>query len=235
MLVTDRPLVSILTPTWHRHALLGETIDNVEKQTYPNLEHIIVSDGPDPKLDELIRYWSKPHWSKPPKRIPIRYVSLGRNWSTYLTDSYCAAPAMVAQMMAAGEYHSLLSDDERMTPDYIETMVFELERTGADFAYPRVAFTRWDWPPGHVIGLGADPPQCGSITTAVYRASLLDKAEGPYRTHLGHTSDWSMFERWIEAGARWTFVDRTMFSHRDDWGAPPERYAAPLQREVRAR
>lgn len=226
----DRPLVSVLTPTWKRHALLGEAIENVEIQSYPALEHVVVSDGPDPKLDELIRYWSRP-----PKRVPIRYVALGRNWSTYLTDSYCAAPAMVMQLMAAGEYHALLSDDERMTVDYIETMVSALEETGAEFAYPRVAFTRWDWPPGHVIGIGADPPECGAITTAVYRASLIEKAGGPYRTHLGHTSDWAMIQRWLESGATYTFVDRVIFSHRDDWGAPADRYAAPLQREVRAR
>lgn len=225
-----RPTVSVITPTYKRHALLGEAIENVERQDYPNIEHVIIAEGPDPKLDDLIRYWSRP-----PKRVPIRYVSLGRNWSSFLTDSYCAAPAMVGQLVASGDVHSLLCDDERMTMDYLSTMVDALHEHNVDFCYPRVAFSRWDWPAGHVIGIGSDPPQVGQITTAVYRASLLDKAGGPYRTHLGHESDWAMIRRWLDSGATYTFVDKVLFSHRDDWGAPPDRYSAPLQREVRAR
>jgi GT2 family glycosyltransferase len=42
-----RPLVSVITPTWQRHELLLEAIENVRQQTYRPIEHVIVSDGPD--------------------------------------------------------------------------------------------------------------------------------------------------------------------------------------------
>jgi GT2 family glycosyltransferase len=225
----SRPLVSVITPTWQRHDLLLGAVTNVKAQDYPNIEHIIVSEGPDPELRHKL--WAAGHRPADlftdggPTRLT--FIELGRNWSSFLADSYCAAPVIAAQLMAAGELHSFLSDDERMAPDYLSTMVDALERDGTDFSYPRVAYTRWDMP-GFCIGIGSDPPKLGSITTLVYRASALDKAQGPYRTHTGRANDWDFVGRLMAGGATWTFVDRVMFSHRDDRGCPSERYADPL-------
>ena len=47
------PLVSVITPTWQRHALLlDRCIPSVAAQDYPNVDHVVVSDGPDPALAE---------------------------------------------------------------------------------------------------------------------------------------------------------------------------------------
>jgi glycosyltransferase involved in cell wall biosynthesis len=111
-----RPLVSVLTPTWGRHALLMETIENVRAQTYRPLEHVVVSDGED---DDLARY---------------------------LHDSFCAAPMTVAMLVARGDYQAWLADDERMTPDHVEGLVDALDATGADFAYGKVEMYRAESP-----------------------------------------------------------------------------------------
>ena len=41
----DQPLVSIITPLYNRATLVGETIDSVIRQTYPQWELLIVDDG----------------------------------------------------------------------------------------------------------------------------------------------------------------------------------------------
>src|ERR1700760_1397118 len=54
--MTDAPLVSVVTPTWHRHdLLLNRCVPAVQAQTHPAVEHVIVSDGPDENLATQFR------------------------------------------------------------------------------------------------------------------------------------------------------------------------------------
>lgn len=223
-----KPLVSILTPTFNRHALLMEAIENVRSQTYRPLEHVIVSDGPDEDLYDLVTENIRTAWlSNREHYVPIHFFETGHHWTSMLTESYAAAPMMVAQLLARGTYQSWLADDERMAPEYIETMVSVLEKTGKDFAYPRVCYYRWQMP-DLALGIGCDPPRMGALTTIVYRASMLEKTKGPYRTHTGRANDWDFISRAMEGGASWVFVDKQLFSHRDDRDCPTELYTEPL-------
>jgi GT2 family glycosyltransferase len=216
--------VSIITPTWQRHALLRETIDDVRRQTYRPLEHVVVSDGtdetlrhallgangpPPPKLrpGEMMYRWQP--WPHP----PVRFVELGRNWSTFLPRSFGIAPLSVGALLARGEYQMWLCDDERMQPDHVEHLVELIERTGADFVYPQVLM----WKPSHpgvAWTIGADPPKHGQITNFLYRASALRKAM--YRFDIPVEGDWDLVSRWMEAGASWAMSDRCTISHRAD-------------------
>jgi len=206
-----RPLVSVLTPTWERAELLRGCIENVRAQTYRPLEHVIVSDGPD-RVTALgmIATLDRPEVGD----VLIRYLSLGRNWSTYLTDSFCAAPTTVAMLVARGEYQAWLADDERMDPDHISSLVDALEAAGADFAYSRVQMYRKGQAPGHSYEIGADPPQLGQITNALYRADLLKRGLFPFGA--GMTADWACISRWMQAGATWAYVPRVTLTHRID-------------------
>lgn len=201
--MSNRPLVSIITPTWQRHTLLLETIENVREQTYRPLEHIIVSDGPDDELDAPYNA----------SDVPVRFAELGRNWSTFLPGSFGVAPLTVGALLARGEYHLWLCDDERMQPDHVAHLVDLIERTGADFVYPQVLLWRAS-NPGVAWTIGADPPKHGEITNFLYRASALQKAM--YRFDCPVEGDWDMVSRWMEAGATWAMSDRCTISHRAD-------------------
>lgn len=65
--VTDRPVVSIVTPTFQMARFLGETIDSVLGQDYPHIDYIVMDGGStDGTVDLLrrhagrLRYWSAP-------------------------------------------------------------------------------------------------------------------------------------------------------------------------------
>lgn len=226
MSVRSHPTVSVITPTYQRHALLLEAVENVRSQTYSgHIEHVIIADGPDPELRRIFAEW--------PDDLPsrsIRFVELGCNWTSLLTDSYTAAPVMVGQLIASGELQATWADDERAAPGHIAMMVQAILETGTDFVYPRVAYYQWS-DPSYAVAIGCSPPVKGAITHVLYRRELLDKGQGPYRTHVGRAGDWEMVERWMANGATWHFIDTggdPTFSHRDDRGAPPELYAAPL-------
>lgn len=207
-----KPLVSIITPTWQRHELLRETIDDVRRQTYRPLEHVVVSDGPDdPLMDALV--YSDLQRITDPRWVDLRSAELGRNWSTFLPRSFGVAPLTVGAMLARGEYHMWLCDDERMQPDHVEHLVDLIERTGADFVYPQVLMWKTAHP-GVAWTIGTDPPEYGQITNFLYRASALQKAM--YRFDIPVEGDWDMVSRWMEAGATWAMSDRCTISHRAD-------------------
>lgn len=207
-----RPLVSIITPTWQRHNLLMETIADVRRQTYPSLEHVIVSDGQD---DVLARLTVGPLMAQFSGGVPIRFVELGRNWSTFLPRSFGVAPLTVGALMARGEYHMWLCDDERMQPDHVEHLVDLIESTGADFVYPQVLMWKTSHP-GIAWTIGTDPPEHCQITHVLYRASALQKAMYRFGMPEGIENDWDMVNRWMEAGATWAMSERCTISHRAD-------------------
>jgi GT2 family glycosyltransferase len=222
-----RPLVSVITPTWQRHELLLEAIENVRQQTYRPIEHVIVSDGPD---NELRRMLVSTELRKNGLRIdpngwpvlvdpeantvPVFFTDAGRNWSSFMPDSFCAAPMLVGQFMARGTYQAWLADDERMEPDHIASLVDALESEAADFAYSRVRLYHVGQTPEQGFDIGTPTPTMGQITNVLYRSELLRR--GLYPLGCGMTSDWACISQWINAGARWAYVDRVTLTHRTD-------------------
>jgi len=209
-----RPLVSVITPTWQRATLLAGAIENVRAQSYRPLEHVIVSDGPDRATAQVAVAALNCAAVADDDDVLVRYVPLGRNWSSFLLDSFCAAPVTVGMLLASGEYQTWLADDERADPDHIESLVDALEAAGADFAYSRVQMYRKGQAPGHSYEIGADPPQLGQITNALYRADLLKRGLFPFGA--GMTADWACISRWMQAGATWAYVPRVTLTHRID-------------------
>lgn len=57
--MNPQPLVSIIIPTFNRAHLIGETLDSVLAQTYPNWECIIVDDGSSDNTDEVVGSYVK--------------------------------------------------------------------------------------------------------------------------------------------------------------------------------
>ena len=210
-----RSLVSVLTPTWQRHQLVLGAIEDVRRQSYRPLEHVVVSDGEDDDLARWILGTQYRHQScgcDDPEYVSLRFVQLGRNWSEYLPDSFVAAPITVAMLVARGEYQCWLADDERMEGDHVASLVGALEANGADFAYSRVELTRPD--SDRRVIIGTDPPREGQITNALYRTDLLKR--GLYPFGAGMTSDWACIRRWMDAGALWAYVPRVTLTHRVD-------------------
>jgi glycosyltransferase involved in cell wall biosynthesis len=192
-----------------------EAIEQVRQQTYRPLEHVIVSDGPDPELRAIIAMIQR---EAGPSDPPITFAELGRNTTTALTDSYSAVPFGVAQWMARGAYVAWLSDDERWTdPDALTIMVDALDAAVADYVYPK-ARVWWKGQPERSWIIGEPEPRFATITHVVHRWDILDVPGGGFRTHVGRANDWDQIARWMAAGKRHAFVDRVLIEHRMDQG-----------------
>lgn len=209
--MTGRKLVSTVTGTWQRHELLQGMIANIREQTYRPLEMVIVSDGPDPALSSLMAI------EQDRGDVSIVFAELGRNWSSYLTDSFSAAPFMTAQLLARGDYQMWWADDERaLVPHHIEKLVALVEQYDADFAYPQVELT---WPDSAKRAvIGSNPPINGQITHCLYPARSLDIGM-LFRTHVGTATDWDAIARVMSVrNARWAFLRELTFTHEVNHG-----------------
>lgn len=214
----EQPLVSVITPTWERPELLAETIRHLREQDYPNLEHIVVSDGPDPSVGRAtgarqLSSYAAVSYSGP---IDLRVYELGRNFTVEGPSNSFGIGALTAGMLLArGELLLHWCDDERaLVPDHISRLVALLGETAADFVYPRVRIWRNGDPDGpETTIIGTDPPRHGQITHFLYRASLLRTAMPAWGTH---PVDWSLVRDWMAAGASWAMLPECTFQHRLD-------------------
>ena len=211
---TVTPLVTVVTATWGRpRTILERAIPSLAAQDYKPLQHIIVTDGFDPGLNEVLH--GAGYSEDSPDR---RLVWLGRNQShpDMVHGGVGVIPRQVGAWLAAGEYITYLDDDNTLLPHHISTLAAALADSGADFACCR-------WHEGHEGGgiSGSEPPGCGRTDTGsiMHRAATL--RHGTWDPAAGYGNDGALVERWIAAGCRWVFVNEpTYVLHPHRRGAP---------------
>lgn len=178
------PKISVITPTWQRaRLLLGRCIPSVTAQTYPGeIEHVIVSDGPDPALDGM------PGITFLPAHVPA--VNRGI-WAR-----------LAGTRLATGDLIAYLDDDNAWRPRHLELLAAAIRDEDASFAYSQARCVN---PLGVTWVVGCSRPVFGQIDTSliVHRAGLLDVAT--WRPS-GRPADWDLVDRWLDAGATWAHV-----------------------------
>jgi glycosyltransferase involved in cell wall biosynthesis len=196
------PLVTVVTSTWQRPVTLAEcAIEAVNSQTYPNIEHVVVSDGNDPATIEMLDELGYSYG--PSKR---RLVVLGRNWSTYSKDGGFGATArLVGAWMAAGEFIAYLDDDAWYEPEHIEEMV-------AAFDPETMFVTTRTYGNGVPLTPGPPPGLNRTDTSAIMHRAIVLRDAGGFRPD-GYTSDGNMVERWLAAGLPWKFKASVSVTH----------------------
>jgi len=113
-------LVTIAIPTYSRLNYLKESVESALAQTYPNIEVLIGQDPGKDGLDESIRAWSQTLVSQ---NVKVRYqcnsrnLGLAGNWNA-LADA------------AQGEYLVIIGDDDRLLPNFVETLFSAVQPKG---------------------------------------------------------------------------------------------------------
>jgi glycosyltransferase involved in cell wall biosynthesis len=175
-------------------------VPSVWEQTYPNVEHIIVSDGPDPELAEKLF---------PPPRVGGK-----SRWFTQVPEHDEAKHwGHLARLhgleLASGELIGYLDDDDALRPNHCELLATALiEHPEAGWARSLMAshHPASNGEPGPVIEIGHGEPSCGNIGTPMlmHRRSTLEHGTwGP----ASDFEDWELVNRWIHANIGWIRVD----------------------------
>ena len=115
----DPPLVSILVRTVGRGAWLRQALESVAQQTWPNVEAIVIEDGPRTSqaiVDEFR------------KRLVVRYRATGEKVGR-------ARACNLALADARGEWLNFLDDDDVLFADHVEVLMDAVEAAHARGAY----------------------------------------------------------------------------------------------------
>jgi glycosyltransferase involved in cell wall biosynthesis len=180
-----------VTPTWQRHrTVLERCVPSVVAQTYPCIEHVVVSDGPDLDLKLQMRLqW--PH---------VLYGEVGEHDTQARWGHWARLKGIE---MSTGPYIAYLDDDNAFRPGHLESVVDAMESANADFGY---SVGLYHPPGGSEYPVGMEPPVYGQIDTSliVHKRELLGTA-GTWEQSLP-TIDWDLVARWMGAGASWAFV-----------------------------
>jgi GT2 family glycosyltransferase len=192
------PLVSVVVTTYNRPALLADTLASIERQTYPNLEIVVVNDAGSDVRDVVVRF---------PR---ARLYDQERNGGP-------AAARNRGLSEARGTFVLLFDDDDEMFPDHLAALVQALLASGLDVAYGQMinafvspaALGTWtiDRFAGHDAVLDhADIQWAGALaTTAVmFRRALVERI-GPVDESLSAAEDYEFWYRLAE-GREWARV-----------------------------
>ncbi|MHA1357606.1 MAG: glycosyltransferase [Candidatus Helarchaeota archaeon] len=104
---SEKPLVSVIIPTYNRRELLSRAIKSVLRQSYQEFELIIVDDGSSDGTQEVIQQFSDPR---------IKYMKLEENQGQ---------PAALNRGIRAsqGTYVAFLDDDDELLSSMLESGV----------------------------------------------------------------------------------------------------------------
>jgi glycosyltransferase involved in cell wall biosynthesis len=205
------PLVTVVTPTYRRpNLLVNRCIPSVRGQTYQPIEHLIVSDGPDPNLWQQLN--ALPQIRLHPAAEPVnslRYVECGRNWG-----GVGHAARAAGAWLARGEWICYLDDDNEYLPGHIEAMMAEAERANV----PLVC-TAWRTPDGGTAGWAPPGTNRTDSSSFLHHRDLLKVAS--WQPEIGYAADGALIDRWIAAGVGWSFLEEpTMVYGGARYGVP---------------
>src|SRR5574341_12560 len=103
------PIVSVIIPSYNHEKYVEECIDSVMRQTYPNIELIVIDDGSSDNSDSVIRKSLEKHCHK------FRYIrKLNEGVPKTLN---------LGLKLSSGKYVSIIASDDVMLPQKTEKEV----------------------------------------------------------------------------------------------------------------
>lgn len=113
-------LVSIIVPVYNVEDYISECIESIQKQTYRNLQIILVDDGSVDRSGILCD-----EYAKQDRRITVIHQPNGG----------LVAARKQGLELAEGIYIGFVDGDDTIAPDMYQSLVDEIETSGADFVH----------------------------------------------------------------------------------------------------
>ena len=193
------PKVSVLIPCYNAEKYVGETLESVFRQTWPELEVIVVDDGSTDRSAKVIRSFARPN---------LRLIQQANRGQTAALNVCCS--------FATGEFVQYLDADDLIEPEKIALQLERLRdaprcvafaewgrfyRTPQETQFFPQAFWRDLSPVDWLIlsRLGMMFPALWLIPMAIVRAT------GPWNENLSLTNDTEYFTRAALASERLLF------------------------------
>lgn len=198
----DKPLVSVITPTWNGGKSALKTIDSILSQTFQNFEYIIVDDGSEEIHKKVIQSIKNPK---------IQTLFLPAH-----TESHPPAMARnVGISKARGKYIVCIDDDDWLEPTYLEKAVWALESNpniALASSYQKMFGAR----KGVYHHAPYNPKQLlnnNMVThSAMFRKEAWEKVGG-YNENIGY-EDWEFWINLAENGYWGKLIPEPLFNYK---------------------
>lgn len=118
--MTPTPLISIIVPIYNTEKYLRDCLDSIIKQTYHNLEIILVDDASVDHSADICR-----EYQEKDSRILFLTKTQNEGVSKARNDGI---------EMASGTYLTFLDSDDLMAPDMVEKLFHAIQKNKADMA-----------------------------------------------------------------------------------------------------
>jgi O-antigen biosynthesis protein len=208
------PLVSVVLVTRNRHHLLAQAIESIRKQTYANLELVLVDDGSTELaalayLDQLSTEFAQRNWQI--VRQANKYLGAARNNGA---------------RHARGDWLLFMDDDNLAKPKEVETFVHAAQHSNADILTCVVDMFNGELPPeepvktrnrwlplGNALGAGAFVNMFGDAN-GLFRKSAFVELNGFSEEYgIGH-EDYELYARAALRGYRLMVVPEALLWYR---------------------
>jgi len=201
----EKPLVSVIIPTWNRGSLLVDrTLPSVFEQTYENLEIVVVGDCCTDATAELLGAIHDPrlHFFNLPERgnYPQERKAL---WQVA-----GSAPKNKALEVCRGKWIAPLDDDDVFTPNHIAVLLRFAQEHHLEFVYGKLKI---EVSPGKWKEKGFVKQEMSmQNSTTLFRGYLKLFRPDINAWRLGLTGDYHRTIRYREAGVRIGFLNEVV-------------------------
>lgn len=200
--VSDRPLVSIVTPSYNQGRFIRQTIDSVLGQSYRNIEYVVVDgNSTDETVSVLSSYGPRLRWISEADKGQADAINKGFARSK-------------------GEVCAYLNSDDVLLPGAVEKVVEHFQRhTSSDMVYGEGLLIDEG---GREIGRypSADYSfarlmvDCCVCQPAAFWRSRIAEQVGPFDARLNYAMDYDYWLRIDRAGGRIEHVHETLAAAR---------------------
>jgi len=202
-------LVSVVIPCWNRKQYIRDCLDRLAKQTYGNMEIIVVNDGSTDGSADVVR-----HWRDASGRLKRRIVLIN------LPRNIGYAGAVTVGMFATrGEFIALQDSDDYAHPERMRKQVNHLRKhprigiVGTNYRVVESGRVQWNKQPGwlafgekNVHARYRRGSHCLTVGSTMIRGRAFDRVGGMNRRVNG-AEDWELIDHYIQKGVR---VDNLM-------------------------
>jgi hypothetical protein len=205
----DEPLVTIIITTYNNWPLLRErSLPSVLAQTYERFECLVIGDCAPPDAAAAVASFGDPR---------LRFVNLPYRgpYPPESSDAWLVSgttPFNTGLALAAGRWTGSVSDDDALSPRYLESLLGLARAQRAEVAYGLIHQRE---PDSDGRMLGTFPPQFAqwgiqcSLLHGGLRYMPLEPTDWIFRV----PNDWGLADRMLRVGVRFAMLDEVVVEY----------------------
>jgi glycosyltransferase involved in cell wall biosynthesis len=208
----DKPLVSVIIPTFNRANFIAHTISNALKQSYLNIEVIVVDDASTDLTSDIVQDIDDPR---------VNYLCLKQNGGPSIARNHGVNSAQ-------GQFVAFLDSDDEWDPRKIELQLAAIRQQAnpnnvvcytqatvvendSTYLLPTRGILKGE-PVGDYVLCG----NSGLIQTSSVMLSHELALAYPFPTNQTNFEDWDVFLRLDESGVQWVYLEKPLINWHND-------------------